>query len=55
MSELKELLNDAFITANSTPSGEYSVNIKVRTLKECHLVHREIINIRQGKVKLEKG
>ena len=53
MSKLKELLKNGFMTSNSTPSGEYSVKIELKTLKEVHLLHRELIAIRQGNTKLK--
>jgi len=45
MSDLKELLENGFITCNSSGDGQYDVKINTRTLKEAHDLHRAIINL----------
>ena len=49
MSELKELLENSFITCNSSGDGQYNVKINTKTLKEAHALHRAIIDL----IKLE--
>jgi len=48
MSKIQDLLKNSFITVNSTPRGEYTVQIQPNNLAEAHLLHRMILAIRNG-------
>lgn len=45
MSELIEALRKSFITCNSSPKGDYNVQINTGTLKEAHKLHRLILEL----------
>ena len=44
--ELQGSLRDAFMTCNSTPSGDYSIEIKLDSLSAAHDLHRKLIKLK---------
>lgn len=44
MKSMHDILQNAFVTSNSTPDGDYFVKIKVKTLEELHELHGAILH-----------
>ncbi len=44
--DLQDSLREAFMTCNSTPNGDYSIEINVNSLECAHELHRKLINIK---------
>jgi hypothetical protein len=43
---LQDSLRDTFMTCNSTPNGDYSIEIKLDSLEGAHDLHRNLIKLR---------
>lgn len=50
--DIEKLLRNGFITSNSTPDGKYTVEIQLSSLADAHLLHREMLAIRNGNYKV---